>query len=213
MEKRNEWGVAKRREARAKRRREVPSAVRGTRVDSTRSASRKAFRKRKNATRTVIEGSTVCHCDEHYASRRAKRKQCPVRQSLSLPYARIFSSRAAAPPAEATFFAPGGVGARSSRLYFLIIKTVNTTSERDLRSRIRCPARKTGATPLAASFSSLPRRRRREKSLPRVRLEKLVSSPPRRVLFIHYLYTIYTTSFVHFAGCSSAETLFMDANF
>ena len=68
--------------------------------------------------------------------------------------------------------------------FFLIIKTVNTTSERDLRSRIRCPARKTGATPLAASFSSLPRRRRREESLPRVRLEKFVSSPPRRVLFI-----------------------------
>ena len=117
-------------------------------------------------------------------TRRVARKENSVRQSLSLPYARIFSSRAAAPPAEATFFAPGGVGARSSRLYFLIIKTVNTTSERDLRSRIRCPARKTGATPLAASFSSLPRRRRREEFLPRVRLEKFVSSPPRRVLFI-----------------------------
>ena len=73
---------------------------------------------------------------------------------------------------------------RRVRTFFLIIKTVNTTSERDLRSRIRCPARKTGATPLAASFSSLPRRRRREESLPRVRLEKFVSSPPRRVLFI-----------------------------
>jgi len=70
------------------------------------------------------------------------------------------------------------------RLAFVVIKkTVNTTSDRDLRSRTRCPARKTGATPLIASFSSLSRRRRRELSLPRVRLATLVSSPPRRVLF------------------------------
>ena len=88
---------------------------RHTRVDSTRSASRKAFElfeKEKNATRTVIEGSTI-RCviaTNTTCTYRNARKENSIRPSLSLPYAHVFSSHAAAPPPEATFFAPGGVG-------------------------------------------------------------------------------------------------------
>jgi len=153
----------------------------------------RAFRKRqkrKNATRTVTEGRVPYGVSlrrtllvPSYASREKKTVDVSARHFRYARRTRVLSRLA--PPRFAR--RPPSSRPEAServRLAFVVIKkTVNTTNDRDLRSRTRCPARKTGATPLIASFSSLSRRRRRELSLPRVRLATLVSSPPRRVLF------------------------------
>ena len=116
-----------------------------------------------------------CHCDEHYsyASRRAKRKQYGGTYPPKVTFAtRTVRAYSLIPRRRAVFFArrpsssrPEAFFSKSAFVAFVgIKKTVNTTSDSDLRSRTRCPALKTGATPLIASFSSLSRRRRRERS-------------------------------------------------